>query len=75
MGNGRAREKQEIREQEKEEGTSSPFYSGSSLPGCYQVTVGRSILGCYQVNVGWSLDRMLTPLSTHFHPLSEFSRN
>jgi hypothetical protein len=28
------------REQEKEEGASSPFYSGSGLPGCCQVTVG-----------------------------------
>jgi hypothetical protein len=35
-------------EQESEEGASSPFYSGSGLPGCCQVTVGQN------------LDRMLT---------------
>jgi hypothetical protein len=38
------------REQEREEGASGPFYSGSGLLSCYQVTVGRS------------LDRMLTEL-------------
>jgi hypothetical protein len=37
------------REQEREEGASSPFYSESGTPGCCQVTVG------------WSLDKMLTP--------------
>jgi hypothetical protein len=34
--------------QEREEGASSPFYSGPDQPGCFQVTVG------------WSFDRMLT---------------
>ena len=54
------------KEQERGEGASSPFYSGSGLPGCCQVTVGRSIPGCCQVTVGWSLDRMLTrsPIAT-----------
>jgi hypothetical protein len=28
---------------EREEGASSPFYSESGTPGCYQVTVGRSL--------------------------------
>ena len=42
------RQERGARRQEREEGTSSPFYSGSGLPGCCQVTVG------------WSLDRMLT---------------
>lgn len=40
---------QKARDQENEERASSPFYSGSCMPGCCQVTVG------------WSLDRMLTP--------------
>jgi hypothetical protein len=47
---GQSRSKKgRARDQEREEGASSPFYSGSDLPGCCQVTVG------------WSLDdRMLT---------------
>jgi hypothetical protein len=36
------------RDQGSEEGASSPFYSGSGLPGCCQLTVG------------WSLDRIPT---------------
>ena len=48
---GRARE-----EQEREEGASSSFYSGSGLPGCCQATVG------------WSLDRMLTPANEEDRP-------
>ena len=45
---GARREEQENkREQEREEGANSPFYSG-----CCQVTVGRSIPGCCQVTVG-----------------------
>jgi hypothetical protein len=35
-----ARGKREARALEKEEGPSSPFYSGPSLPGHCQVTVG-----------------------------------
>jgi len=44
------------KEQEQEEGASSPFYSESGMPGYHQVTVGRS------------LDKMLTvaPLE-NFH--------
>jgi hypothetical protein len=65
--NGRSREqdlKRARKEQEREEGASSPFYSGSGLPGYCQVTVGRSIHGCCQVTVGCSLDRMLTNTMT-----------
>jgi hypothetical protein len=43
------------RAREREEGASSPFYSGSDIPGCFQVTVGQS------------LDKMLTPPYTHTH--------
>ena len=53
-GKGEAIAKQNKRgreEQESKEGSSSPFYSESDLPGCCQVTVG------------WSLDRMLTHTS------------
>jgi hypothetical protein len=39
---------QKARDQENEERASSPFYSGSCMPGCCQVTVG------------WNLDRILT---------------
>jgi hypothetical protein len=45
---GREAEKKQREKQESNQGTSSPFYTGSSLPGCCQVTVGQS------------LDRMLT---------------
>jgi hypothetical protein len=31
------------REQEREEGASSPFYSESGIPDCCQVTVGQSL--------------------------------
>ena len=41
-------ESKKAREQESEEGASSPFYSESGTPGCCQVTVGQS------------LDKMLT---------------
>jgi hypothetical protein len=49
-------------EQEREEGASSPVYSGLGLPGCCQVTVGWSlnktltkiISGCSQSAIGWS---------------------
>jgi hypothetical protein len=34
------RQERGARRQEREEGTSSPFYSGSGLPGCCQGTVG-----------------------------------
>jgi hypothetical protein len=30
-------------ESKREEGASSPFYSESGTPGCFQVTVGRSL--------------------------------
>ena len=52
---GKAQESKRTREQEREEGLSSPFYSGSGLPGYCQVTVG------------WSLDRMITvtPVKQH----------
>ena len=55
-GKGRTSEqesKRVIKEQEREEGASSPFYSGSGLPGYCQVTMG------------WSLDRMLTGSPQH----------
>jgi hypothetical protein len=42
----KGREKQEnkrTREQEREEGASSPLYSGSGLPSCCQVTVGGGV--------------------------------
>ena len=52
-GQGARREEpKRAREQEREEGPSSPFYSGSGLPGCCQVTMGRSIPDCCQVTVG-----------------------
>ena len=59
-GEGESESRREARDQEREEGASSPFYSGPGLPGYCQVTVGRSIPGYCQVTVGWSLDRMLT---------------
>jgi hypothetical protein len=59
-GEGESKSRREAIEQEREEGASSPFYSGPCLPGCCQVTMGRSIPDCSQVTVGWSLDRMLT---------------
>jgi hypothetical protein len=38
---GREKEQErEARPQEREDGASSPFYSGPGLPGCCQVTVG-----------------------------------
>jgi hypothetical protein len=46
------RQERETRGQEREEGASSPFYSGPGLPGCCQVTVRSSIPGCCQVTVG-----------------------
>ena len=49
---GRRREEpKRVREQESEEGASSPFYSESGLPACCQVTVW------------WNLDRMLTTMT------------
>jgi hypothetical protein len=42
------REQETKRAREREEGPSSPFYSGSGTPGSCQVTVG------------WSLDRTVT---------------
>jgi hypothetical protein len=63
---GERKNKREAREQEREEGTSSPFYSGSGLPGCCQGTVRRRrIPGYCQVTMGWSLDRMLTGSPQH----------
>jgi hypothetical protein len=60
----KAREsKRETRDQEGEEGASSPFYSGPGLPACCQVAMGQSIPGCCQVTMGWSLDRMLKPVT------------
>jgi hypothetical protein len=47
-GMGREWRGAERQEQEQEESASSPFYSESGIPGCFQVTVG------------WSLDRLLT---------------
>ena len=44
----REREQEGKSKRERGEGTSSPFYSGSGL------------LDCCQVTVEWSLDRMLT---------------
>jgi hypothetical protein len=35
--------RKKARDQEREEGASSPFYSESGTPGCCQVTVGRSL--------------------------------
>jgi hypothetical protein len=57
----RREEPKRAREQESEEGPSSPFYNGPGLLGCCQVNERWSILGCCQATVGWSLDRMLTP--------------
>jgi hypothetical protein len=48
----RAREKQEGNRSKREEGASSPFYSGPGQPGCCQVTVQRSIPGYCQVTAG-----------------------
>jgi hypothetical protein len=42
------RESRKARKQKRAEGASSPFYSESGTPGCWQATVGRS------------LDKMLT---------------
>jgi hypothetical protein len=53
----RARDK---KENKREKGASSPFYSGSGLTVSCQVTVGRSIPACCQVTVLWSIDRMVT---------------
>ena len=39
-GKRQERGKREAREQEREEGPSSPFYTGPILPGCCQVTMG-----------------------------------
>jgi hypothetical protein len=50
-GMGKDRNK---RTREGGEGTSSPFYNGSDLHGCCQVTMG------------WSLDRMLTDIFLSF---------
>jgi hypothetical protein len=47
MGEGNGgiggKKQEKAREQESKEGASSPFYSGSGLPGSCQVTVGRSL--------------------------------
>ena len=50
VGSKRKRNKRDKRSKRvrREEGPSSPFYSGPGL------------LGCCQVTVGWSLDRILT---------------
>jgi hypothetical protein len=69
-GEGESESRREARDQEREEGASSPFYSGPGLSGCCQVIVGRTIPGYCQVIGGWSLDRMLTvsawsPLRSH----------
>ena len=39
-GDRGSKREQESKRQEREERTSSPFYSGPGLPGCCQVTVG-----------------------------------
>jgi hypothetical protein len=62
---GRGERTEREQEQEREERASSPFYSQSGIPGCYQVTVGQSIPGCCHLTVGWSLDKMLaSPITT-----------
>jgi hypothetical protein len=61
-GNRKGKERSKrsrVRELEREEGASSPFYSGSGLSGCCQETVG------------WSLDRMLTVKL--YYPFLSFS--
>jgi hypothetical protein len=45
---------------EREEWPSNPFYSGPSLTGCCQVTVGRCIPGYCLELWGWSLERIPT---------------
>ena len=50
------------RESKRARGASSPFYTGSGLPGCCQVTGG------------WSLDRMLT-LSIKWAPGGKMETN
>ena len=43
-GKGMGREEEQVsKRQEREEGASSPFYSGPGLPGCCQVTVGAEL--------------------------------
>jgi hypothetical protein len=54
---GKGKQEQEkAREQERDEGASSPFYSESGLPGCCQAIVWQRIPGCCQVTVGRSLE-------------------
>jgi hypothetical protein len=54
MGKGEARGKRQEYESKRgkrskrEEGASSPFYSGPGLPGCCQVTVGGGVQTEYQ---------------------------
>jgi hypothetical protein len=50
---GKCKKGKRVREQEKEKGASSPFYSGPGLPvgKLCQVTVGSNIPGCCQVTV------------------------
>ena len=47
-GKGGSKSKTETRDQEREEGANNPFYSGSGLPVCWKVNVGRSKPGCGQ---------------------------
>jgi hypothetical protein len=44
--------REQKKEQEREEGASSPFYGESGLTGCCQVAMGWSIPDCCQVIVG-----------------------
>ena len=44
-GGARGQEARERSRSKREEGASSPFYSGPGLPGCCQVTVGQSLEG------------------------------
>jgi hypothetical protein len=49
------RKKEQEGKMEQEEGASSPFYSGSGLPGCSQVTVGvefrQNAIVCIRTNI------------------------
>jgi hypothetical protein len=65
-GSKKARDQETRRpreKQEREEEASSPFYSRSDLPGCCQAT-GEEPTLLLPGNLGWSLDRMLTPITS-----------
>lgn len=52
---GREWEQEGKRGAREQEGASSPFYSGSGLPGCSQVTVGvefrQNAIVCIRTNI------------------------